>query len=38
MVIASNNADAKVRTIAVQDLLASLSKEDLMDPAELVLT
>jgi hypothetical protein len=37
MILASTNADAKVRAIAVKDLLDSISKE-LMDPAELVFT
>jgi hypothetical protein len=38
MILASSSADAKVRTIAVKDLLDSLAKEEeLTDPAELVL-
>jgi U3 small nucleolar RNA-associated protein 10 len=38
MILATSNADAKVRAIAVKDLLDSLSKEELVDPAELVPT
>lgn len=36
MILALNDADAKVRAIAVRDILASLSKEPI-DPAEKVL-
>ena len=38
MILSSSSADAKVRAIAVKNLLNSLAKEELMDPAELVLT
>jgi hypothetical protein len=36
MILASSNADEKVRAIAVKDLLNSISKE-LVDPTELVI-
>jgi hypothetical protein len=37
MIIASSDADAKVRAIAAKDLLASLRQGEPTDPAELVL-
>jgi hypothetical protein len=37
LIIASSDADAKVRAIVAKDLLASLRQEEPPDPAELVL-